>query len=108
MVAVTLNNWEYIWTICQESLGSDPNPTDPTVLMILKIIYQITTGTPMPSLLFPAPGPKSDTLYFSEVELFAILWVLCRYQRFTTGNEAVENQKLCDHFRKALCEFPSI
>jgi hypothetical protein len=93
--------WEYLWSVLHENLGTDANPTDPTTLMILKIIHQISTQAPIP-LIRPASGRKSKTLKFSEVEVFAILWTLRRYQKWTIGNEAYMNRKLCANIRKQL------
>jgi hypothetical protein len=88
--------WDYVWQVLHESLTSDSDPADPTVFMILNIIHRIKLRGGV------------NTYKFSEVEVFAIIWVLRRWQRWVIGDEAAEVRLLYNIFRKALCEYQSI
>lgn len=95
-ISVTLDDenygWDYVWQVLHESLAADSDPGDPNVFMILKIIHRI----------------KLRTYEFTQVELFAIIWVLRRWQKWVIGEEAAEVRLLYNYFRKALCDFQSI
>lgn len=88
--------WDYMWQVLHESLPADSDPADPTVLMVLHLIHRIKFRS----------GLK--TFEFSHVELFALIWVVQRWQKWVIGEEAAEVRLLYNIFRKALCEFPSI
>lgn len=99
-IPVTLDDenygWEYVWQVLHESLAADSDPGDPTVFMILKIIHRIKFRS------------NVVTYEFTQVELFAIIWVLRRWQKWVIGDEAAEVRLLYNIFRKALCDFQSI
>lgn len=96
---VTLDDLAYGWRyVCDVLINSHPgeDPSDPTAFMIFKITHYLRE--------FNYDGP----MHFSEVEMFAIIWVLRRWQKWITDqDEAAECRLLYNSLRKQLCEHQS-